>query len=100
MKTETEKQFEEDARTGLLAVEADSWQLVVWNDDVNTFDWVIESLMEVCHHTYEQAEQCALFIHFKGKYAVRHGALEELRPMCEALLTRKITATVEETADV
>jgi len=100
MISETKKQIEADSHTGLLTAEADGWQLVVWNDDVNTFDWVIESLMEVCRHTFEQAEQCALFIHFKGKYAVKHGALEELRPMCEALLNRKITATVEETADV
>lgn len=100
MMSDTKKQIEEDTRTGLATVEASGWQLVVWNDEVNTFDWVIESLMEVCHHTFEQAEQCALFIHFRGKYAVKHGNLDELRGMCEALLTRKITATVEDTADV
>jgi ATP-dependent Clp protease adaptor protein ClpS len=70
--------------------------LVVYNDEVNTFEWVIISLMEVCQHTREQAEQCSLFIHFKGKYAVRHGAEEELMPMKEALLERGITAKVEE----
>lgn len=99
MSPETKKQSSENDHTLLLAEEANTWQLVVWNDEVNTFEWVIDSLMEICHHTYEQAEQCALFIHFRGKYAVKHGDLEELRPMCEALLDRKITATIEEMAN-
>ena len=71
--------------------------LVVYNDDVNTFDWVIESLVKVCNHTTEQAEQCSLLIHFKGKCAVKHGNKQELVPMKEALLERGITAKVEET---
>ncbi|QQR97579.1 MAG: ATP-dependent Clp protease adaptor ClpS [Sphingobacteriales bacterium] len=74
------------------------WQLVVHNDDVNTFEWVIESLVDICRHTSEQAEQCAYFIHFKGKYAVKHGTETELIPMKEALLDRGITATIESNA--
>ncbi|HCK21222.1 MAG TPA: Clp protease ClpS [Bacteroidetes bacterium] len=70
-------------------------QLVVHNDEVNTFDWVIESLMDICRHTLEQAEQCALIIHFKGKYAVKNGNDEMLRPMREALVDRGINATIE-----
>ncbi|ANH80667.1 Clp protease ClpS [Niabella ginsenosidivorans] len=85
-----------EAETDVLTAEAPSWQLVVWNDDVNTFDWVIETLMEVCGHTYEQAEQCSLFIHFKGKYAVKEGMYEDLEPMCTAILDRGISATIEE----
>lgn len=69
--------------------------LVVHNDDVNTFDWVIESLIEICRHTWEQAAQCAYIIHFKGKYAVKQGGEEELRPMREALVDRGINATLE-----
>ncbi|MCO5249388.1 MAG: ATP-dependent Clp protease adaptor ClpS [Chitinophagales bacterium] len=69
--------------------------LMVYNDDVNTFDWVIESLVKVCNHTYEQAEQCAIYIHFKGKYAVKHGSEIDLIPMKDALLDRGITAQVE-----
>jgi ATP-dependent Clp protease adaptor protein ClpS len=65
-------------------MEQDPFHLIVWNDDVNTFDWVIESLMEVCSHTYEQAEQCAYIIHYKGKYSVKDGT------------ERGINATVEE----
>ena len=49
--------------------------LVVHNDEVNTFDWVIQSLVEICRHSVEQAEQCAMIIHFKGKYAVRQGRM-------------------------
>jgi ATP-dependent Clp protease adaptor protein ClpS len=74
------------------------FQIIVWNDDVNTFEWVIESLMEICGHTYEQAEQCAYIIHFSGKYAVKNGAYEDLRPMCDAILDRGISATLEVTA--
>lgn len=71
------------------------YSLIVWNDEVNTFDWVIETLVEVCSHTYEQAEQCAFLIHFKGKYAVKHGEYDELKPMCDAITERGIGATVE-----
>jgi ATP-dependent Clp protease adaptor protein ClpS len=71
------------------------FNLIVWNDEVNTFDWVIQSLIEICHHSTEQAEQCALLIHFKGKYAVKKGDFINLRRMCEALIDRGINATVE-----
>ena len=74
------------------------YQIIVWNDDVNTFEWVIETLMEVCGHSYEQAEQCAYIIHFSGKYAVKNGFYEDLRPMCDAILDRGINATLEVTA--
>jgi ATP-dependent Clp protease adaptor protein ClpS len=99
MSAQTKRQSKEDQAVSLATEEPYIWLLVVWNDEVNTFDWVIESLMEICHHSFEQAEQCALFIHYKGKYAVKHGDLDELRPMCAALLDRKITATLEETVD-
>ncbi len=69
--------------------------IVVWNDEVNTFDHVIESLVAVCDHTEEQAEQCALLIHYRGKYAVKSGSFEELRPRCEALIDRGLSATIE-----
>ncbi|MCI4670027.1 MAG: ATP-dependent Clp protease adaptor ClpS [Bacteroidia bacterium] len=72
--------------------------LIVWNDEVNTFDWVIKSLMDVCDHSSEQAEQCAWIIHTKGKYAVKKGPRKKLNPMREALVDRGIGATVEELA--
>ena len=69
--------------------------LIVWNDDVNTFDWVIETLIKVCGHSAEQAEQCAIFIDAKGKYAVKEGSYELLKPPCDAITERGISATIE-----
>ncbi len=74
------------------------FQIIVWNDDVNTFEWVIETLIHVCGHTQEQAEQCAYIIHHSGKYAVKNGSYDDLRPMCDAILDRGISATLEVTA--
>ncbi len=70
-------------------------RLIVHNDDVNTFDWVIISLVEICKHTEEQATQCAYIIHTKGKYAVKEGDRHKLKPMKEALIDRGINATLE-----
>lgn len=81
--------------TNVLTAHESPCQLIVWNDEVNTFEWVIETLMEVCGHTYEQAEQCSYIIHFKGKYAVKEGIYDDLRPMCDAITERGINATVE-----
>ena len=69
--------------------------LIVWNDEVNTFEIVIDTLMEICGHSHEQAEQCAYIIHFQGKYAVKKGSYDELKPMCDAITDRGIGATVE-----
>ena len=74
------------------------YQLIVFNDDVNTFDWVIESLIAICNHTLEQATQSSLFIHYSGKYAVKHGSDDELTPMKDALHDRGINAAVEKCA--
>jgi ATP-dependent Clp protease adaptor protein ClpS len=69
--------------------------LIVWNDNVNTFEWVIETLIEVCGHTEEQAEQCAYIIHFQGKCSVKQGDYEKLKVMCDKITDRGIGATVE-----
>lgn len=95
MKTRTDLQ-ELETEEVLTATE-DPFHLIVWNDEVNTFEWVIETLMEVCRHSYEQAEQCAYIVHFKGKYAVKNGTYDELKPMCDAITERGIGATVETT---
>ena len=81
--------------TDILTAEEESCHLIVWNDEVNTFEWVIETLMEVCGHTHEQAEQCSYFIHYKGKYAVKQGSYDDLKPQCDAITERGINATVE-----
>lgn len=70
-------------------------KIVVSNDDHNSFDWVIESFIEVLNHTHTQAEQLAMIIHTKGKAAVKNGSFEELRPPCEALIERGLDATIE-----
>ncbi|NPV13220.1 MAG: ATP-dependent Clp protease adaptor ClpS [Ignavibacteria bacterium] len=74
---------------------SDKKQIVVYNDDVNTFDWVIQSLIEVCKHQPEQATQCAYIVHFNGKCDVKNGSFEELKPLCLELLNRKISAKIE-----
>lgn len=79
----------------VLTSTEDPCHLVVWNDEVNTFEWVIETLMEICGHSHEQAEQCAYIIHFQGKYAVKNGSYDELKPKCDAITERGINATVE-----
>ncbi|RYF86182.1 MAG: ATP-dependent Clp protease adaptor ClpS [Chitinophagaceae bacterium] len=80
----------------VLTQEAASYNLIVWNDDINTFEWVIETLMDICGHSQEQAEQCAMIIHSKGKYAVKTGSYEVLKPQCDAINERLINATIEE----
>lgn len=83
--------------TEILTVEKtlDTKQLVIHNDEVNTFDWVIEALVTVCKHDYPQAEQCSILIHSKGKYAVKEGSYSSLKPMKEAIAERGINVTIE-----
>lgn len=88
-------QWQSQEENDILLQEDELQNLIVWNDEVNTFDWVIESLVEVCDHSTEQAEQCALFIHHKGKYAVKKGSFDFLRPRCESLIDRGIQATID-----
>lgn len=75
-------------------IETDLHTLVVFNDEVNTFDHVIDTLMTVCEHTPEQAEQCTLIIHYKGKCSVKNGSWEELVPMRNEICRRGISAEV------
>lgn len=93
--TNTDSQQEVD----VLTAHDEPCCLIVWNDEVNTFEWVIETLIEICGHSQEQAEQCAYIIHFQGKYAVKEGAFEELKPLCDAITERGIGATVEVIAE-
>lgn len=97
IKTGTLTESRED--TGLLTGHEEPCSLVVWNDEVNTFEWVIETLIKVCGHSQEQAEQCSYIIHFHGKYAVKQGSYEELKPLCDAITERGIGATVEVIAE-
>ena len=73
--------------------------LIVWNDEVNTFEWVIDTLVDICGHSNEQAEQCAILIDAKGKYAVKEGTYDLLKPQCDAITERGIGATIEAIAN-
>lgn len=83
----------EDTTVGQKAV------LIVYNDDFNTFDWVIQCFMEVCSHTFEQSEQLSLFVHYKGKATVKTGPMSELKPLKDALVDRGLSAVIESFVD-
>ncbi len=69
-------------------------EIILYNDDVNTFDFVIDSLISVCEHTPEQAEQCTVLVHYKGKCAVKTGEYKDLEPRCTKLLDLGLSAEI------
>jgi ATP-dependent Clp protease adaptor protein ClpS len=69
-------------------------ELILFNDDINTFDYVIETLIEVCGHDATQAEQCALVAHFNGKCGIKSGPMESLKPLCDEMSNRELTVTI------
>jgi len=69
-------------------------EIVVYNDEVNTFDHVIETLINACDHTKEQAEQCTILVHYKGKCTVKTGELKDLKPRCSKILEAGINAEI------
>lgn len=69
-------------------------EIVLYNDDVNTFDHVINTLMKVCRHTAEQAEQCSLIVHYNGKCTVKTGEYNDLKPQCSQLLEAGLSAEI------
>ena len=92
MRPEYQQEVLEDI---LEAVETtDVMDLVVFNDDINTFEHVINTLIKVCKHTPEQAEQCTMLIHYKGKCAVKNGTFDFLRPMRESICEAGIDARI------
>jgi ATP-dependent Clp protease adaptor protein ClpS len=88
--------FQADEMVDVLEVieTTDLMDLVVFNDDVNTFDHVINTLIKVCRHTPEQAEQCTMLIHFKGKCTVKNGSFEFLKPMRDSICEAGIDARI------
>jgi len=92
MWTNTKEQIAEDV---LLEEEVDKLnELVLFNDDVNTFDHVIETLIYACDHTPEQAYQCSLIVHYKGKCTVKTGPYDDLKPRCTILLEAGLSAEI------
>ncbi len=69
-------------------------EIVLYNDDVNTFDHVIDTLIYACEHTPEQAEQCSIIVHYKGKCTVKTGVYDELEPRCSMLLDAGLSAEI------
>ncbi|WP_089379602.1 ATP-dependent Clp protease adaptor ClpS [Lutibacter flavus] len=88
----TKKKIQEEVDT--LEKETNQNEIVLFNDDVNTFDHVIDSLVEICDHTLEQAEQCAILVHYKGKCTVKTGEYNDLKPRCSSLLTKGLSAEI------
>ena len=89
---ETKEQIKED--TDVAEIKVNEHQIVLFNDDVNTFDHVVETLVRVCGHTLEQAEQCSIIVHYKGKCTVKTGSYEELKPRCTQLLQADLSAEI------
>tara|TARA_B100001057_G_C22232982_1_gene712732 strand:+ start:37 stop:312 length:276 start_codon:yes stop_codon:yes gene_type:complete len=86
----SKEKIQEDLNT--LEKEVHQHEIILYNDDVNTFDFVINSLINVCQHTTEQAEQCTWLVHFKGKCTVKTGEINDLKPRCSKLLSLGLSA--------
>lgn len=88
--TDIEELLDQD----ILTEEKELSNIVLFNDDVNTFDWVIECLMKYCGHDSIQSEQCAHIVHFTGRCSVKSGELHKLKPICAALLDKGLSAEI------
>ena len=91
--------FQQTEEQEELAIEVDGMDahaIVLFNDDVNTFDHVIDCLVTYCDHSPEQAEQCSLIVHYKGKCAVKKGDTDDLQPICDALCREGLSAVIDQ----
>lgn len=86
------RQYEEEVL--VLDETDDVYKLILHNDDIHTFDFVIEALIEICKHTWEQAEQCTILVHYKGKCTVKSGSMDVLKPMHDKLISRSLTSEI------
>ena len=88
--------IKENAQEDILTDEkkSDLNQIILYNDNFNTFDHVIETLINVCDHSPTQAEQCTLIVHYKGKCSVKSGTLFDLKPMLKKLISANLTAEI------
>ena len=87
-------QIEKESEVEVLTQVEREHEIILYNDDINTFDHVINSLVVYCEHTFEQAEQCAYIVHYSGKCAVKSGSYEELEPICRKLLEVQLSAEI------
>jgi len=88
----TKEKIQESVDT--LEKETRKYEIVLHNDDVNTFDFVIDTLIDVCEHDLIQAEQCTILVHYKGKASVKHGVYNKLKPICSKLLDMGLSAEI------
>jgi ATP-dependent Clp protease adaptor protein ClpS len=85
---------QEFAELDVVTEDSKLYTITLYNDDVNTFEWVIECLTKYCGHDFIQAEQCATLVHYKGKCIVKSGSLDKLKPICEVLLEKGLSAEI------
>lgn len=90
----TNPQIDPQQEEEVLTLPEKEHHIILYNDDVNTFDHVINCLVKICEHTFEQAEQCAFIVHYNGKCEVKSGSLEDLVPRCTLLLEAGLSAEV------
>ena len=84
-----------ETKKGVDEVSWNEKSLILYNDDIHSFDYVINALVEICRHDYTQAAQCTVITHYKGKCDVKKGSYEKLKPMNEALVDRELSATID-----
>ena len=90
----TKEKIQEQVDVDVLEQEVPQHEIILYDDDFNTFDFVIDSLIDVCDHTLIQAEQCTMLVHYKGKCAVKTGKYKELEAKCSKLLELGLTAEI------
>lgn len=88
-------QVKELIQEELVDITKKEYEIILFNDDVNTFDYVIDLLIKVCGHTPEQAEQCALITHYNGKCSIKKGKKEVLTPICGVLLDKGLSVEIK-----
>ena len=90
----TKEKIKEQVDVDVLEQEVPQHEIILYDDDFNTFDFVIDSLIDVCEHTLIQAEQCTMLVHYTGKCAVKTGEFKELKAKCSKLLELGLTAEI------
>ena len=85
---------QEFAELDVVTEDSKLYTITLYNDDVNSFEWVIECLTKYCGHDFIQAEQCATLVHYKGKCIVKSGSIDKLKPICEVLLEKGLSAEI------
>ena len=91
----TKEKYQEETLTDVLEDVENISELVLYNDDHNTFDWVIECLIDICDHTHISAEQISLMVHFNGKAIVKTAFYDKLKPLKDSLIDRGLSAVIE-----